>query len=156
MTVNEIKVTVGNQARTIDTEAVLRIDRNDLDNELARQSALYAWYFILFERARAEKIELEAKLEDLTYELDDSIRPALPKGYTETAVKAKIRSDARYKELAKTCRRAESDERMLLVLEKALAQRKDCLKEISRSRYLEMSSMSADEVERAKRNVCGR
>ena len=150
----KIEVEVSHQKFVIDTGA-LAIDRNDLDKALTIQAKDYAWYRLLYERCRAERVELEADIDDLTAEVSEEIRPTLPKGATETAVKAKIGMHPKIRELSKACRRKTAMERELLTLVEAVTYRKECVKELSRSRNLEMSSMSADEVERAKRHLLG-
>lgn len=152
----DVRVAVSGETHEFSTERELVIDRNDLDRELARQAALAAWYGVLLERARAERAELEAELEELTYLVDQEIRASAEKKPTEDAIKAKTRTDPRVLLTGKKLRKIEHDERLLGHFVSAFSQRKDLLVALARSRHLEMSSPSPDEVERIKQNLLSR
>ena len=148
----KVEVTIGAEKYSFLLSGELQIDRHDLDHELARQAKLFAWFGVLRERARAERMRLEAELEDRENDLyNEDSRDS--KTATVTDKKAKIRSNTDVRALIRKITRAEQDERMLAMIVDALTQRKDMLKELSRSRHLEMSAMGADETERIKKNL---
>jgi len=149
-----VRILVGTERHEFSTQEELRIDRDDLDTELARQAAHYAWFAVLYERARGERVALEGDMESLEARLDQEIRlKSVDKKPTETAIKTAIKSDPRFMDTMARLLRAEQDERLLGAIESALVQRKDMLIALARSRHHEMSAPSADEVERIKRNL---
>lgn len=149
------EITVRGERFEFSSAAELLIDRDDLDTELARQAAKYAWFYLLRERARHEKAELEALYEDTSYEVDQEVRKSLEKKVTETEIKAIVRSNGKLKQIAKKLRDLEANDRQIYAFVQALEQRKDLLVSLARSRNLEMSTPSADEVERMKKNILG-
>lgn len=157
MRTTSVKFIVDGQAHEIDTASELSINRHDIDSEMARQAATYAWYRVLYERARHQMREANAELEDTSDEVGFAIREdARFKKATETAIKEAIRKDPRVRIAMRSARLAESNERYLWAIVNALEHRKDMLISLSRSRHHEMSALSADEVERIKENLIGR
>lgn len=165
----KVRILVGSERHEFSVQEELRIDRDDLDSELARQAAHYAWFSILYERARGERVALEGELTEVEARLDQEIRlkgpekrpldpesKGLDKKPTEAAIKMAVRTDPRFSETMHRLQRAEQDERLLGAIESALVQRKDMLVALARSRHHEMNAPSADEVDRMKRNLLGR
>ena len=150
----KVEVIVKGERHEFSSQEELGIDRDDLDIELARQAAHFAWFGILQERARNERIRLEQDIENTEYRLFLEAGGGTEK-ITVDAKKAKARTDPRYLDLREKYREAEHDERLLGVIVQALTQRKDVLIALARSRHLEMSAPSADEVERIKKNLFG-
>ncbi len=153
-----IKVIVNGQKIEFSIQEELTIDRHDIDSEILRQSAHYAWFEVMRERCRAEKVQAEADLDDLTYDLDEEVRSELraenPKlKLTETAVKNAIRRRQEYRSAYRRIMKLEEYDRLLLSMVKALEQRKEMLKEVSRSRHIELSGLNAEEVDRIKSNL---
>lgn len=150
-----ITLIVGNEKHDFSTQAELMIDRADLDTEMARQAAHYAWFSVLHERARSERVRLEAEYDASFARIDGEIRDTLDKKTTEAAIKARIRSDKRLLEAEKKLQHSEHSEKLLGALVEALYQRKDLLIALARSRHLEMSTPTADDMNRIKRNLLG-
>lgn len=148
-----VDLVIGGEKFSFSLTDELQIDRHDLDHELARQAAHFAWFGVLRERARAERMRLEAELEDRE---NDLYIEASGTGSKVTDTKAKVRSNTEVRGLIRKITRAEQDERMLSMIVDALTQRKDMLISLARSRHLEMSAPSSDEVERIKKNLLGR
>lgn len=152
-----ITLIVGNEKYDFSTQSELMIDRADLDTEMARQAAHYAWFSVLHERARSERVRLEADYDASFARIDGEIRGTLEnKKTTEAAIKARIRSDKRLLEVERKLQMAEHAEKLLGSLVEALYQRKDLLIALARSRHLEMSTPSPDEINRIKQNLMGR
>lgn len=158
-----VEVIIGDERYRFSTKD-LAINRDDLDGELARQAALFAWYGFLHERLRAERSRLELELEELTAQIDQEVRRRMhqeaPEGRglkpTEAEIKSRVRITPTYVNASRKILKVEADERMLSVIVSALAQRKDMLVALARNRHLEMAAPSADEVERMKRHLLGR
>jgi len=154
----KVSVVVGAERHAFSIQEELGIDRDDLDTELARQAAHYAWFSVLYERARAERMALESEIDQLQGRLDQEIRlqtPKTEKKPTEASIENAIKTDPRYQEVIIRFQKAEHDERLLGAIESALVQRKDMLIALARSRHNEMSTPSADEVQRIKKNLYG-
>jgi hypothetical protein len=151
----KIEVVVNGTRHQFSSAKELVINRDDLDSELAHQAANYAWFSVLYEHARAARVRLEASCERMAMRIDAEVRAVSGKT-TEASVKARVGSDPRLNELEDKHAEAERQERLLASLVYAFAQRKDMLISLSRSRHVEMSMPSADEVERIKRLAFGR
>jgi hypothetical protein len=155
----KIEIIVGGDKFEFSTEKELLIDRDDLDTELAKQAATFAWFAVLLERIRSERLSLEAQLESLEYEISNETR----KGFTERkekkpnedTIKALVMVDPRLRMISTKLRNIYHNEGLLEKIAAAFVQRKDCLIALARSRHLEMSAPSADETERMKRNLLG-
>ncbi len=149
----KVRVMVGNEVHEFETSRELMINRDDLDTELARQAALYAWYGVLVERARAERMEVEAEIERLEGDVEQEIRASITdkKLMTENAIKAKVKSDPRLIKLGRDARRIERDERFVGVMYSAFFQRKDLVVALARNRNAELSAPSAAEVEKVRK-----
>lgn len=152
----KINVFVDNEKHTFSIQEELTIDRDDLDTELARQAAHYAWFAVLRERARAERLALEGEVDQVWSRIDQEIRQKSEKKPTEDAIKNAVKTDPRYIEASNHYQKSERDERLLGAIEMALVQRKDMLIALSRSRVNEMHMPSADEVEKIKNNLLRR
>ena len=151
----KVEVVIRGERHEFSSQEELGIDRDDLDLELARQAAHYAWFGLLHERARNEKVKLEAEIENLENRLFIEYGEKMEK-VTVDAKKAKVKTDSRYTKLVGKYRDAEHDERLLAAMVDALYQRKDILIALARTRNLEMSTPSADEVDRIKKNLLRR
>lgn len=152
-----LQVRVEGEMHRFSIQDELKIDRHDLDEEIKRQAGNYVWFAVMHEKARMERLTLEGDLEELEYTIDQEVRSKIAdKKPTETAIKAMVRTDPRYKDEVRKLLKAEHDERVLGAIVSALEQRKDMLALLARSRYFEMSSGAPDEVtERIKRNLMG-
>lgn len=151
----KLEVVIRGERHEFSSQEELGIDRDDLDIEMARQAAHYAWFGILHERARNERSKLESEIENLENRLFLEYGEKIEK-ITVDAKKAKVKTDARYRNLIEKFQEAEHDERLLGVVTSALSQRKDILIALARTRNLEMSTPSADEVEKIKKNLLRR
>lgn len=152
----KIEVVIDNDHYEFSIADEMLIDRDDLDTELARQAAHYAWFSVLHERARMNRLKLEAEVDEKEKDLFLLYRERSSEKLTVDGIKAKVRIDDSLKELIERYHEAEYAERLLWSFVNALAQRKDALIALARARYHEMSAPSADEVERIKRNLLGR
>jgi len=151
------EVTVGGEKFTFSTKSELFIDRDNLDDDLARQAALYAFFGIrLSAELKKEKAILEADYEELFNRLDQEVRPTFKTKPTETEIKNKIKTDPRIIVLSKKLTKLEFDEYKISIMLKALEQRKDMLKALSMNRSMERTMPSSDEIERMKSNLLGR
>jgi hypothetical protein len=155
----KIEVVVGGETYEFSTEKELIIDRDDLDAELAKQAANFAWFAVLLERIRSERLMLEEQLEGLTYEISNEVRRGISerkeKKPSEGTIKAQVMVDPRLRMISTKLRKIYNNEGMLEKIAAAMVQRKDCLIALARSRHLEMSAPSADETERMKRRLLG-
>jgi hypothetical protein len=155
----KIEIIVGGDKFEFSTEKELLIDRDDLDTELARQAATFAWFAVLLERIRSERLQLEAQLENFEYEISNETRKGFidrkEKKPNEDTIKALIMVDPRLRMISTKLRNVYHNEGLLEKIAAAFVQRKDCLIALARSRHLEMSAPSADETERMKRNLLG-
>lgn len=146
---HHITVVVDGETHRIDTAAELLIDRDDLDESMAKQAALYAWYSYLHERARVARINAEADYESTFDEVYVKIKSGPEKVPVETA-KAMARTDPGVKTKARAIIEFESTERTLSSLAYAVSQRKELLVSLARSRGVEMSTPSPAEMDRMK------
>jgi hypothetical protein len=155
----DMTVRVMGQTYQFSTRDELSIDRNDLDSELAYQAARYAWVATLHEQSKAEKARANAKYEAMAGQIEEEIRSQYEgtKGKpTEGAIKAKVKIDPRLDEISKLIDDISENERLTAILVSAFVQRKDLVVTLAKSRNFEMSSMSADEINRIKSNLLGR
>lgn len=159
----KIKFAVDGESFEFSTATELMIDRDDLDCEMGKQAAVFGWFGVLRERARSEREIISAEIEDLEGVIEDEIRSKLDdkkmidgKKMTEDAIKSKITVDARLRLARRKLLKAANSERFIDMFVSALAQRKDMLIALAKSRYLEMSAPSADDVDRIKRTLLGR
>lgn len=151
-----LKIVVGDETLNFDLAKELQIDRDDIDFELGRQASLYAWFAVIYERARSHRVRLDAEVEELAYALSVAEREkhgGKKKPPTEAAIKAVVRSDEAYRDLCRRAQIAEESERLLNVLRDSFYMRKDTLVQLARSRGGEGSSPTAAEVERIKSNL---
>ena len=151
----KIKVVVGDEAYEFSSLEEIIIDRDDLDEELVQQAAHYAFFRALYERARMARLKLESKVEEKENELFIKFKDSGEK-MTVDMVKAKARTSGELIALIDRYHNSEYTERLLDSFVSALSQRKDTLIALARSRNLEMTTPSADEVERIKKNLLGR
>jgi hypothetical protein len=151
----KITVIVGGEKYEFSSAEELMIDRDDLDEEMAHQAAHFAWFAVLRERARMNRLKLEDKVDRLEQELFLKYKDSGEK-MTVDAIKAKVRTSPSLVDLVDEYREAEYTERLLDAFVTALAQRKDTIIALARNRNYEMSTPSADEVSRIKRNLLGR
>ena len=158
----KVRFTVDAEAYELSTMGELMIDRDDLDCEMGKQAAIFAWFGVMQERARGERMVKEAEIEELEAQIEDDIRMKLDdkkmldgRKMTEDAISSKIKVDPRISIARRQLRKTDQNEKMLDMFVSALAQRKDMLISLARSRHLEMSAPSADEVERIKKNLLG-
>jgi hypothetical protein len=155
----KIEIVVGGEKFEFSTEKELLIDRDDLDAELAKQAANFAWFAVLLERIRSERLMLEEQLDGQTYEISNEVRQGFndrkEKKPNEGTIKAQVMVDPRLRMISAKLRRVYHNEGLLEKIAAAMVQRKDCLIALARSRHLEMSAPSADETERMKRNLLG-
>lgn len=156
----KVRFTVDGQSYELSTQVELVIDRDDLDCEMGKQAALFAWYGVMRERARYERMLKEAEIEELEAQIEDDLRMKLDdkkmmdgRKMTEDAISSKIRVDPRLSIARRQLRKTDQNEKMLDMFVSAMAQRKDMLVALARSRHLEMSAPSADEVDRIKKNL---
>jgi hypothetical protein len=151
----KIKVYVGDEVYEFSSLEEIIIDRDDLDEELVQQAAHYAFFRTLYERARMERLKLESKVEEKENALFIKFKDSGEK-MTVDMLKAKARTSPEFTDLVSRYQDAEYTERLLDSFVSALAQRKDTLIALARSRNLEMTTPSADEVARIKKNLLGR
>lgn len=151
----KIKVYVGDEVYEFSSLDEIIIDRDDLDQELVEQAAHYAFFRTLYERARMERLKLESKVEEKESTLFIKFKDSGEK-MTVDMVKAKARTSPEFTDIVNRYQDAEYTERLLDSFVSALAQRKDTLIALARSRNLEMTTPSADEVARIKKNLLGR
>lgn len=153
----KVEVVVMGERHTFSTADEMLIDRDDLDTELAQQAAHFGWFAVLRDRARMERLRAEAAMDAMEQELFLKYRDR-PTGekITVDAIKAKARTDPEYAKAIDRYQNADYTERLMGSFVDALSQRKDMIISLARSRHLEMSSPSADEVERIKKNLLGR
>lgn len=153
----KVDVVVMGERHSFSSADEMLIDRDDLDTELMQQAAHYGWFAVLRERARMERLQVEASLDSIEQELFLKYREsASSTKLTVDAIKAKAKTDPEYAEAIRRYQNAEYTERLLGAFVDALSQRKDMIMALARSRHLEMSAPSADEVERIKKNLLGR
>lgn len=138
------------------TRNELFIDRDNLDEAMAHQAALYAWFAVLEEHAREEREVLEAEYKELPYKIDQEIREKVKAKPTEDSIKAMVKTDQRLTILKRKLAKLAHYERLLGVMVSAMNQRKDMLKGLSQSRTNERYMPSADEVDRIKSNLRNR
>jgi hypothetical protein len=161
-------VIVNEERHSFSTRSELSIDKHDLDEDMAKQAAHYAWFAVLHENARSERVRLEAQYDELFSRVDQEVRDKLdeesgriieadpkakPKKPTETAIKLRVRSDKRLLDLERKLHTADHAEKLVGVIVDALYQRKDLIIAMARSRDREMSS---GEVAKIKENLLGR
>jgi hypothetical protein len=155
----KVKVIVDNEQYDFSSLEELIIDRDDLDNELVEQAAHYAFFRTLYERARMARLKIEAKMDEKENEIflrvKDSGKDSGEKMTVDT-VKAKVRTSPDLIKMIEKFQDAEYAERLLDSFVSALGQRKDTLIALARARNLEMSTPSAVEVERIKKNLLNR
>lgn len=153
----KVKVMVGQEIFEFSTHEELIINKHDLDTEMVKQAKLYAWFGVLHEKARAERVKLEADYDELYLRIDQEVRMKIDqdakKKPTETDIKAKARTDSRLSVILRKIQRVEHDERLLEVFHDAFYQRKDLLISLARARNNEMSQPSVDELQRVKQHL---
>ena len=136
---------------------VLMIDRNQIDDELARQASWYARFAVLYERSQAARLDVEADQEELEARVSGPIRESLSKIHkaklTEKVVMSQVILHPEVQALRKKIRRMAAIESDLKVVVNALVQRKDCIVAMARTRNFELSTPSPAEVDRAKRHL---
>jgi len=154
----KIEIVVGDERHSFSTAEEMLIDRDDLDTELAQQAAHFGWFSVLRDSARMSRLRAEAAMDEKENELflKYSETAAGEKKLTVDAIKARVRTDPEYVEAIERYHDSDYTERLLGSFVDALSQRKDMIVALARSRHLEMSAPSADEVERIKKNLLGR
>ena len=151
----KIEVIVGDERYEFSSLEKVIIDRDDLDSELVEQAAHYAFFRALYERARMNRLKVEAKMDEKENELFLRVKDSGEKMTVDT-VKAKVRTNPELIKMIDRYQDSEYTERLLDSFVSALGQRKDTLIALARARNLEMSTPSADEVTRMKKNLLGR
>jgi hypothetical protein len=151
----KVKVIVDNEQYDFSSLEELIIDRDDLDSELVEQAAHYAFFRTLYERARMARLKIEAKMDEKENETFLRVKDSGEKMTVDT-IKAKVRTSPDLIKMIEKFQDAEYAERLLDSFVSALGQRKDTLIALARARNLEMSTPSAVEVERIKKNLLNR
>lgn len=152
----KFRVKVGDEEYEFDTLKELRIDRHNLDEEIIKQAAHYAFFDVLYEYARSQRLDLEAKVERREYVVEQETRAAAAKSNqktTEGSIKVAVRNDEERLHLLEELQEADAYERLLGAMVSALTQRQNMLTALSRSRYFEMSPFSATEISKIKNNL---
>lgn len=149
-----VEVIVAGERHEFSSMEELMVDRDDLDEEMAHQAAHFAWFSILRERARMAKNKLEDKLDRVEKDLFMKYKEGGEK-MTVEALKSKVRTSKAFADVLEDYREAEYTEGLLGSFVTALSQRKDTIIALARNRNFEMSTPSADEVSRIKKNLLG-
>lgn len=156
MRTHNLEFVVNGETHKFDTSKELLIDRDDLDTELSRQAAHYAWFAVLHERARAERVHLESDLDerDASLYLKLKIKTAEDKPKpTEAALKQMVAADQSRSASVSEIQAAEETERTLGAIVYAIAQRKDMIVSLARARGFEMATPSAEFMDRIRANL---
>lgn len=138
MKLPEIKITLNGveYEHTFNTD--VQIDRTNLDDEFASQAEKYAFYGFLAEQAKHNAEHRKHILENVEASLDSEKRAEAERTksmlksfkYTETMCHNEVISDPRYKEHQKAWMDAKLLAAQLDICAKAIAMRKDMLKEL--------------------------
>ena len=150
----KLTLAFADESYDVDARELLGVNRDDLDLELSKQAATFAWYAVLEERARAWRKGCESEFDRAVAEADR--RERAKEKATETAIKHRIVLDEKVRAAEEEVRNAVYAERTLGALASALGQRKDMLIALARARQTELSALSAAEVERIKERILGR
>lgn len=103
-----------------------KIRETEILSELAEHSARYAWFAVLYEKAKAKEDRLKFELKVLEAELDREYRDSNGKT-TERYLEKAVMSDIRYKEKMKEYLQAREEAGVLEAVVEALRHKKDML-----------------------------
>lgn len=142
---------IGKERVSFSTCDELLIDRGNLDEELARHSAHHASICVLYERAKGQRLCLEAEIEELEADLSNRIREKAKKDLTETAIRQAVVIDKKRRELRERWVEADQIEREMSALVYGMMHRKDTLVSLTAGRNLELSVPSAADVDAVRR-----
>lgn len=115
---------------TLNLDDDLNIDRAGINDALANQPALFAWYATLYEMARNNSAVLNSQIDAYQAELDQYYRMEATKEgikITEGSIKAKIDSNENMCKLIDDYNNSKRQEGMLYAAKAAFEQRKDML-----------------------------
>lgn len=132
----------------------LKIDRHQLDEELARQATTYHYIAGLQSRAERESLLIEADLADC--DSDFAVDYRKDRKASETEIKQAINKNPLHRKLAREKIEVDQFKRDLDAFVYALVHRLEMLKSLSHSRNREMATPSPVEVDRAKRLIASR
>jgi len=132
---DELKMSIKlDKVHKVDLELDLEIDKTKLNDELAGQPSMYAWYATLCEMSRNKVLYLKNALEIMEAELDQQIRRDWDSDegkMTEAGVAAKIKLNKKHQALVDSYLDAQLSQGKLMVAKVSFEQRKDMLISIS-------------------------
>jgi len=108
-------------------EGIGKISEANILEELAEHSARYAWFAVLFAKAKAREERLKFELKVLEAELDREYRENGKGKVTEKFLEKAIVADERYKEKMKEYLQAKEEAGVLQAVVEALEHKKDML-----------------------------
>ena len=115
---------------TLNLDDDLNVDRAGINDALANQPSLFAWYATLYEMARNNSLILDSQIKSYKAELDQYYRMEAVKEnlkITEGAINAKTDSNENLLKLIDEYHASKRQEGMLYVAKAAFEQRKDML-----------------------------
>lgn len=123
-------------------ERDVRIDPNDLDNEMIRHPSLMVHYSVQTVKAKKQLDSVKNLLEILIAQMDGEYRNMVDENgkrifTTETAIKNAVIKDQRYLLMNIKLRKAQEEFKLCEIAENAFSQRKDLILEIARDRRKE-------------------
>lgn len=118
------------EVRVFNVSEELAFSEETLSQDFMEQSAKYAWWAVVAEKARATTKAYEAKLAVAEAEADEKAREELPasgKKVTESQVASFIKKDAGYQSALAKVNAARSNQGIVERVVRAFEQRKDML-----------------------------
>jgi hypothetical protein len=139
----------------VNTKAFCEIDRDQLEEEFARQAHNHAWITATCEQARSQKLLLEADLEDLEADLYGEILSKIlgKNDLSETAIKQRIKADPKRRVLVRKIIEADDLFRQLQAVSYAMIHRDNQLDNLCKARGGEMSNPSPMELRRVAQSI---
>lgn len=127
----KITVKLDKSTQSVDLDADLAVERTKINDELAEQPGLFAWYATIHELYRNKVLALKEQIDVLEAQLDQELRakwnePEWGKR-TEDAIKARIKLNTKRQDLAAQFLEAQKNQGILGVAKSAFEQRKDML-----------------------------
>jgi hypothetical protein len=129
----ELKFSIELESRSIDVdlETELRIDVNNIDEELKDQPTLFAWYCAVYEHTSYILSRLKVQLQELEAEIIEELRNrAQVSGQvrlTEKMIDAQMKLDKRWQDLQDLIAEVQRNVNLSRVAKDAFQQRRDML-----------------------------
>ena len=153
----KISIWLGDEKFDFETRETLGIDRDNLDEEIAKQASTCSWFLVQRAKAAAMIADVEAEIKDMEAVLDPKIRAKAKEDgekITEAGIKAAMQRDEQRGSLKEKFRKLMAAEGLLGAFVDAFRQRKDMLVSLGFSRRQEMS-FSSEQIEQIKKNLEG-